>query len=99
VAAITSPIAGTTRDVIERSVAIDGVPFTFVDTAGLREAGAADKVQGREIHYAVKDGAFCVWTNGPDGVNQGPHFSIPESQRPDDIYMTFPPIKKEKAAL
>ncbi|EAQ28516.1 tRNA modification GTPase [Erythrobacter sp. NAP1] len=36
-AAITSPIAGTTRDVIERSVAIGGVPFTFVDTAGLRD--------------------------------------------------------------
>jgi tRNA modification GTPase len=36
-AAITSPIAGTTRDVIERSVAIAGVPFTFVDTAGLRD--------------------------------------------------------------
>lgn len=35
-AAITSPIAGTTRDVIERSVAIGGVPLTFVDTAGLR---------------------------------------------------------------
>ncbi len=59
----------------------------------LREAGAVDKVQGREIHYAVKDGAFCIWTNGPDGVNQGPHFSIPEGIRPDDISMTFPPIK------
>jgi hypothetical protein len=65
----------------------------------LREAGAVDKVQGREIHYAVKDGAFCVWTNGPDGVNQGPHFSIPEGGRPDDISMTFPPIKQEKTAL
>ncbi|WP_338446801.1 tRNA uridine-5-carboxymethylaminomethyl(34) synthesis GTPase MnmE [Pelagerythrobacter marensis] len=38
-AAITSPVAGTTRDIIERSVAIAGVPFTFVDTAGLRKAG------------------------------------------------------------
>lgn len=38
-AAITSPIAGTTRDVIERSVALGGIPFTFVDTAGLREDG------------------------------------------------------------
>lgn len=37
-AAITSPIAGTTRDVIERSVSIAGVAFTFVDTAGLRGA-------------------------------------------------------------
>ncbi|MEE4212710.1 MAG: tRNA uridine-5-carboxymethylaminomethyl(34) synthesis GTPase MnmE, partial [Parvularcula sp.] len=41
-AAITSPIAGTTRDVIERTVAIGGVPFTFVDTAGLREESADD---------------------------------------------------------
>ncbi|MFU7527102.1 tRNA uridine-5-carboxymethylaminomethyl(34) synthesis GTPase MnmE [Qipengyuania sp. ASV99] len=39
-AAITSPIPGTTRDVIERSVGIMGVPFTFVDTAGLRDQGA-----------------------------------------------------------
>lgn len=39
-AAITSPEAGTTRDVIERSVALAGIPFTFVDTAGLREGGA-----------------------------------------------------------
>ncbi|WP_394730249.1 tRNA uridine-5-carboxymethylaminomethyl(34) synthesis GTPase MnmE [Altererythrobacter sp. GH1-8] len=38
-AAITSPIAGTTRDVIERAVGLSGVPFTFVDTAGLRDDG------------------------------------------------------------
>lgn len=43
-AAITSEIAGTTRDVIERSVAIGGVPFTLVDTAGLRE-DSADEVE------------------------------------------------------
>ena len=41
-AAITSPIAGTTRDVIERTVAIAGVPLTFVDTAGLRETALAN---------------------------------------------------------
>ncbi|SMF63811.1 tRNA modification GTPase trmE [Allosphingosinicella indica] len=35
-AAIISPIAGTTRDVIEAPVAIDGIPFLFADTAGLR---------------------------------------------------------------
>lgn len=39
-AAITSPEAGTTRDALERHVALGGVPFTFVDTAGLREQGA-----------------------------------------------------------
>ncbi|OBX19993.1 tRNA uridine(34) 5-carboxymethylaminomethyl synthesis GTPase MnmE [Erythrobacter sp. QSSC1-22B] len=39
-AAITSPEAGTTRDVIERPVAFGGVPFLLVDTAGLHEAGS-----------------------------------------------------------
>jgi tRNA modification GTPase len=37
-AAITSAVAGTTRDVIEAPTAIGGIPFLLVDTAGLREA-------------------------------------------------------------
>ena len=41
-AAITSPEAGTTRDALERPVALAGVPFTFIDTAGLREEGAGE---------------------------------------------------------
>ena len=43
-AAITSQYAGTTRDVITRAVAIDGVPFLFVDTAGLRD-GVSDPIE------------------------------------------------------
>ncbi|MEM9326298.1 MAG: tRNA uridine-5-carboxymethylaminomethyl(34) synthesis GTPase MnmE [Bacteroidota bacterium] len=35
--AIVSDIPGTTRDVIEDAINIDGVIFRFVDTAGLRE--------------------------------------------------------------
>ncbi len=34
--AMVSEIAGTTRDVVEERVVIDGVPFRFLDTAGLR---------------------------------------------------------------
>lgn len=37
-AAITSEIAGTTRDVIEVRFDLDGLPITFLDTAGLRES-------------------------------------------------------------
>jgi tRNA modification GTPase len=36
-AAIISEIPGTTRDLIEASVAIGGVPFVLVDTAGMRD--------------------------------------------------------------
>lgn len=36
--AIVTHVAGTTRDVIEVPIAIDGVPFVLVDTAGLRES-------------------------------------------------------------
>lgn len=67
-AAITSPIAGTTRDVIERSVAIDGVPFTFVDTAGLREAGA-DEIEAIGIARAeaeLERADLVLWL-GPEG--------------------------------
>ena len=40
-AAIVSPHAGTTRDVIEASVALGGVPMVIADSAGLRETGDA----------------------------------------------------------
>ncbi|WEK45495.1 MAG: tRNA uridine-5-carboxymethylaminomethyl(34) synthesis GTPase MnmE [Candidatus Andeanibacterium colombiense] len=41
-AAITASTAGTTRDVLVRPVALTGVPFSFVDTAGLRDEGAGE---------------------------------------------------------
>ena len=77
-AAITSPIAGTTRDVIERAVAVAGVPFTFVDTAGLRavKGGAeADQIEAIGIARAEAElvrADLVLWLGpegaGPDGA-------------------------------
>ena len=44
--AIVSPIAGTTRDTIEETANIRGIPVIFIDTAGLREAGDAIEEEG-----------------------------------------------------
>jgi hypothetical protein len=37
-AAIVTPLAGTTRDVLREQIAIDGMPLHVIDTAGLRGA-------------------------------------------------------------
>jgi tRNA modification GTPase len=50
-AAITSEIAGTTRDVIEVRMEIAGLPVTFLDTAGLRET--ADRLEQAGIDRAL----------------------------------------------
>jgi tRNA modification GTPase len=45
-AAITSPIAGTTRDVIEAAIDLAGYPVVLADTAGLRDSSDAIEQEG-----------------------------------------------------
>jgi tRNA modification GTPase len=66
-AAITSPIPGTTRDVVTRPVAIAGVPFLFLDTAGLRTV-TADPIEQTGIDRArgeLTRADLVLWL-GPD---------------------------------
>lgn len=70
-AAITAEIAGTTRDVLVRPVAIGGVPFSLVDMAGLREQGS-DAIETVGIDRARSEIAradLVLWL-GPEG--EGP---------------------------
>ena len=52
--AIVSPVPGTTRDTIEETANIRGLPVVLIDTAGLREAGDAIEQEGiRRSHESV----------------------------------------------
>ncbi len=45
-AAITSPIAGTTRDIVEVAIDLGGYPIVLADTAGLRDSSDAVEQEG-----------------------------------------------------
>ncbi|MES2390232.1 MAG: tRNA uridine-5-carboxymethylaminomethyl(34) synthesis GTPase MnmE [Acidobacteriota bacterium] len=46
--AIVTPIPGTTRDTVEETVALGGIPIRLIDTAGLRIAGDAPADEAEE---------------------------------------------------
>ena len=59
--AIVSPIPGTTRDTIEETANIRGLPVIFIDTAGLREARDEIEVEGiRRSHESLQKAEFIV---------------------------------------
>ena len=98
-AAITSPIAGTTRDVIERSVAIAGVPFTFVDTAGLRDA-SSDAIETIGIDRArgeLERADVVLWL-GPEGEGPSAAWEIAaQADRADFVAKAQARLDKAKA--
>ena len=58
--AIVSEIAGTTRDVIEDVITIEGFSFRFIDTAGLRKVTDAIETIGIEKTIQKIDQAYIV---------------------------------------
>ncbi|MEO9599175.1 tRNA uridine-5-carboxymethylaminomethyl(34) synthesis GTPase MnmE [Parasphingorhabdus sp.] len=70
-AAIVSDIAGTTRDVIEVPIGLGGIPFLFIDTAGVRDSGAETIEQiGIDRARAQFSAADIILWLGDEG--QGP---------------------------
>ena len=58
--AIVSSIAGTTRDVVEGSIDINGVTFTFSDTAGIRDTNDEIEEVGVTLSKRVLDQSDLV---------------------------------------
>lgn len=69
--AIVTDIPGTTRDIIEDIIEIDGILYRFIDTAGIRET--SDKVEGIGVKraYEALDKAFIIiWVIDPTNFIQ-----------------------------
>jgi tRNA modification GTPase len=58
-AAIVSPIAGTTRDIVEVHLNLSGYPVTFLDTAGLRTTTDIIESEGIKRAAAAAETADC----------------------------------------
>jgi tRNA modification GTPase len=75
--AITSPIPGTTRDLIEVFLDLRGYPVTLVDTAGMRES--ADPVEREGVARArrrAESADLTLWLDDGCGARP-PSFSSP----------------------
>ena len=60
--AIVSPHAGTTRDVIEVQLDLDGYPVTVIDTAGIRETDDPVEQEGvRRARVRAEEADLVLW--------------------------------------
>ena len=71
-AAIVSPYAGTTRDVIEVHLDLDGWPVTLLDTAGIRETDDPVEMEGvRRAQDRAAAADLVLWVEDAGGPQAG----------------------------
>ena len=69
--AIVSDEAGTTRDVVEGAIEIDGITYNLIDTAGIRErAGEIEKMGIERAKNAIRSADIVLFLN--DGTDNLP---------------------------
>ncbi len=80
--AIVSPLAGTTRDVLEVHLDLDGYPLTLVDTAGLRDSDQEIEIEGiRRANIEIENGDVVVMLREGSGEETGEIFDSPTKQK------------------
>lgn len=72
---IVSDVAGTTRDAIDTKHTVDGVDYTFVDTAGIRKRGkvyeSTEKYSVLRANVAIERSDVCILVlNGEEGIRE-----------------------------
>lgn len=83
-AAIVSPIAGTTRDVVEVRLVLAGYPVWVADTAGLREASDVIEAEGvRRALERAEEADLRIWVTDAADVSRE---TLPGAEvRPGDL--------------
>jgi tRNA modification GTPase len=77
--AIVSPIPGTTRDTIEETANIRGIPVIFVDTAGLRESSDVIEQEGiRRTRESVEKAELILHVLDQPTSRDEPQFDQPK---------------------
>jgi tRNA modification GTPase len=80
-AAIVSPYAGTTRDVIEVHLDLDGYPVTLLDTAGIRNSEDPVELEGvRRARERAAAADLVLWVTDASAAGPGMMESIENSE-------------------
>ena len=89
--AIVTPIAGTTRDRVQETIQIEGVPVHVIDTAGLRTSVDAVEVIGIERAWqAIASADVVLFLHDLTRADQAP-YQAADAQIQAELVMKLPP--------
>ncbi|AGY92829.1 hypothetical protein SPICUR_09550 [Spiribacter curvatus] len=88
-AAIVTALAGTTRDVLDTYLHIDGLPLRVLDTAGLRQGGDVVEQEGvRRARQAMQQADRILLVEDDAAAGTDPGVADPQTDLPSAVPVT-----------